>query len=219
MTTLPHRILGALDRFNAAHPWDHNAHYHRWILRRIPRRFDRALDVGSGSGDLARLLATRAREVHAVDADPVLIARAVAATPTTAPVAFTVADAPAGLAAGPYDVLTCVAVLHHLPLSEALLAFRHRLAPGGTLVVVGCARARSIGDHALGAAAVPLNAAVGWYRNRGRTAQPPLSMTAATRPPEQDFAEIAREARRILPGAHLRRRLFWRYTLVWHADP
>ncbi|OEU99303.1 MULTISPECIES: class I SAM-dependent methyltransferase [Streptomyces] len=219
MTPLPHRILAALDRFNAAHPWDHNAHYHRWILRRIPRRFDRALDVGSGSGDLARLLATRAREVHAVDADPVLTARAAAATPAAAPVAFTVADAPAGLPAGPYDVLTCVAVLHHLPLGEALRAFRRRLAPGGTLVVVGCARARSAGDHALGAASVPLNVAAGWCRNRGRTAPPPLSMTAPARPPEQDFAEIAREARRILPGVHLRRRLFWRYTLVWRAEP
>jgi hypothetical protein len=38
-------------------PWDHNAHHHRWILRQLPRRFNRAPDIGSGSGDLARLLA------------------------------------------------------------------------------------------------------------------------------------------------------------------
>jgi len=29
------------------------------------------------------------------------------------------------------------------------------------------------------------------------------------------FAEIVAEARRVLPRARLRRRLLWRYTLVW----
>ncbi|MEV5518264.1 hypothetical protein AB0L50_36100 [Streptomyces flaveolus] len=67
MTTLPRRFLHALDRFNAGHPWDHNAHYHRWIMRQLPRSFPRALDVGSGTGDLARLLATRAAAVDAID--------------------------------------------------------------------------------------------------------------------------------------------------------
>jgi hypothetical protein len=44
-------------------------------------------------------------------------------------------------------------------------------------------------------------------------------MTAATRPAEVPFADLAREARRVLPGVRLRRRLFWRYTLVWKQAP
>jgi hypothetical protein len=32
---------------------------------------------------------------------------------------------------------------------------------------------------------------------------------------EPAFAELTREAQALLPGAQLRRRLFWRYTLVW----
>lgn len=43
-------------------------------------------------------------------------------------------------------------------------------------------------------------------------------MTAATRPARMGFPEIVREAHLVLPGARLRRRLFWRYTLVWRAD-
>ncbi|MGP3977080.1 class I SAM-dependent methyltransferase [Streptomyces sp. 8N114] len=218
MTTLLHRVLRALDRFNAAHPWDHNAHYHRWILRQLPRRFGRALDVGCGSGDLARLLARRADEVEAIDSDPAIVARAREVTPATAPVNFTVADASAGTPAGPYDVITCVAVLHHLPFTEAVTHLRRQLAPGGTLIVVGCAREQTVGDHLLAAVAAPLNAAVGWYRSRGRTVPRPPSMTAVTRQPEMSFPEIVREARSVLPGARLRRRLFWRYTLVWRAD-
>ncbi|MFC8565048.1 class I SAM-dependent methyltransferase [Streptomyces sp. NPDC057245] len=215
MPPLPHRALRALDRFNAAHPWDHNAHYHRWILRQLPRRFGSALDVGSGSGDLARLLAARAEQVAGVDADPAITARARTLTPGTAPVTYEVAEAPAGLPAGPHDVITCVAALHHLPFAEALSAFRGRLAPGGTLIVVGLYRPRTVTDHLLGAVAAPLNAATGWLKNRGRTAPRPTSMTAPTRPAGMPFTDIAREARTILPGARLRRRLFWRYTLTW----
>ncbi|MDQ0600864.1 protein-L-isoaspartate O-methyltransferase [Streptomyces canus] len=217
MQILTPRVLEALERFNSAHPWDHNAHYHPWLLRRLPRRFDRALDVGCGSGDLARLLASRAREVHGIDSDREIVQRARESTPPRAPVTFAVTDASDRLPPGPYDVITCAAVLHHLPLSETLAAFRQRLAAGGTLVVIGLAREETLVERLLGSVSIPLNAATGWVKNRGRTASRPVSMTAVTRVPGATFAEIVREARRILPGARIRRRLFWRYTLVWRA--
>ncbi|MEU2563165.1 methyltransferase domain-containing protein [Streptomyces longispororuber] len=218
MTTLPRRALRALDRFNAAHPWDHNAHYHRWIMRQLPRHIGRALDVGCGSGDLARLLATRADSVTGVDADPDMVVRARERTRPGAPVTFVAADALTGLPPGPYDVITCVATLHHLPFADALACFRRHLAPGGTLVVVGLSRPQTLVDHVLGAVAVPANAAVGWFRNGGRPAPRPVSMTAATRPATMGSREVADEARRVLPGARMRRRLFWRYTLVFRRD-
>ncbi|MDQ0746524.1 SAM-dependent methyltransferase [Streptomyces africanus] len=216
MMPLPRRVLRALDRFHAARPWDHNAHFHRWILRQLPGRVGSALDVGCGSGDLARLLAGRAERVHGVDADPAIIARARELTPTAVPVTYTVADAPAGLPAGPYDVVTCVAALHHLPFTEALEAFRDRLAPGGTLVIVGVARELTPVDRLLSLASVPLNIVMALLKTRGRPVPRPVSMTARTRPADRTFPEIVREARSVLPGVRLRRRLFWRHTLVWH---
>ncbi|MGW0785659.1 class I SAM-dependent methyltransferase [Streptomyces sp. NPDC002913] len=218
MPTSMSRVLRALDRFHAARPWDHNAHYHRWLLSRLPARFGRALDVGSGSGDLARLLATRAASVEGIDADPDVVARARDLTAPGLPVVFTVRDAVAGLPEGPFDVITCVAALHHLPFSGTLTRFRDHLAPGGTLVVVGVAEARTPGDHVMGLAAIPMNVAMALITNRGRRVARPASMTAPTRPPSMSFAEIERGAREVLPGARLRRRLFWRYTLVWHQD-
>ncbi|WP_026150447.1 class I SAM-dependent methyltransferase [Streptomyces prunicolor] len=225
MPTLPPRLLRALESFNSARPWSHNAHYHPWLLRQLPRRFGRALDVGCGSGDLVRLLAARsAGGVEGIDSDPQIIARARELTPpgvsgvSGVPVVFTVADARAGIPAGPYDVITCVAALHHLPFAETLTRFRDQLAPGGTLVVVGCAREADAVDDALGLVSVPLNLAMGWVKNRGRRAvSRPVAMTAVTRPPEMTFAEVRREAIRVLPRVRPRRRLFWRYTLVWRA--
>jgi SAM-dependent methyltransferase len=216
MTSLSRRVLHALERFHAAHPWDHNAHFHRWILRQFPRRVGSALDVGSGSGDLARLLATRAERVDGIDADPAITARARELTPATVPVTYAVADAPTGLPDRSYDVITCVAVLHHLPFTETLSAFRDRLAPGGTLVVVGVSRAQTLTDHLLGIASIPLNIGMALVKNRGRRAPRPASMTAPTRHADMTFPEILREARAVLPGVRLRRRLLWRYTLVWH---
>ncbi|MCM8553929.1 bifunctional 2-polyprenyl-6-hydroxyphenol methylase/3-demethylubiquinol 3-O-methyltransferase UbiG [Streptomyces sp. STCH 565 A] len=215
MRPSPRRALQALDRFNAAHPWDHNAHYHRWILRHLPRRFGSALDVGSGTGDLVRLLATRADHVLGIDSDPAITSRARALTPEPARTSFTVMDATTDLPADPFDAITCVATLHHLPFTETLHAFRSRLAPGGTLVVVGLYRPATFTDHALGAIAAPLNAATGWLKNRPRRAPRPASMTARTRPADMPFTDITEATRATLPGAHLHRRLFWRYTLTW----
>lgn len=216
MTALTPRLFRALDRFHAARPWDHNAHYHRWIMRQLPQRLGSTLDVGSGSGDLARLLATRADSVRGLDADPGIVARAWELTPPDIPVTFAVADALAEARPDSYDAITCVAAIHHLPLREALVHFRRQLAPGGTLVVVGLARAHSRGDHLIGVAALVGNVVMAWLKNRGRKVARPAAMTAPTRPATLTFHDIVDEARRTLPGARLRRRLFWRYTLVWH---
>jgi SAM-dependent methyltransferase len=216
MKILSPGVLRVLERFNATYPWDHNAHYHRWILRQLPRRFERALDVGSGSGDLARLLAGRATAVKGVDADAEITAQAQELTPAPLPVSFTVTDVMSEFPAGSYDVITCVATIHHLPFARALACFRRHLAPGGTLVIVGLWRAQTSVDHLLGAVAIPANAAMGWLKNRGRPSLRPVSMTAPTRPAGMTFDDIVRETKKILPGARLRRRLFWRYTLVWN---
>ncbi|MCX4503356.1 class I SAM-dependent methyltransferase [Streptomyces anulatus] len=216
MTAVLPRLLRALDRFHAAHPWDHNAHYHRWILRRLPGRSARALDVGSGSGDLARLLATRAEEVHGIDADPAIVDRARERTVPGVPVTFFVGDALEDVPSGLYDVITCVATVHHMPLTDALTRFREHLAPGGTLIVVGLYRPRSRSDYLIDAVAIPSNIAMAWIKNKGRGAARPVAMTAPTRPATTAYPDIVRDARLVLPGARLRRRLFWRYTLVWH---
>ena len=46
-----------LDRVNARHPWNHNEHFHGWILRSLPARRRAAVDVGCWTGALAGKLA------------------------------------------------------------------------------------------------------------------------------------------------------------------
>ena len=58
-----------LARVNARHPWDHNEHFHGWILRNLPARRRAAVDVGCGTGVLAGKLAPHFARVTGIDAD------------------------------------------------------------------------------------------------------------------------------------------------------
>nr|WP_205709684.1 class I SAM-dependent methyltransferase [Kineococcus siccus] len=202
-----------------AHPWDHNAHHHGWIGRRLPAHAGHALDVGCGAGELARRLAARADHVTALDADPATVATARRLSAGVANLDLRCADLLTADLPGGYDVITAVAVLHHVPLETALVRLRDLLAPGGTLVVVGLYREEVLSDRLLSLAAVPANLVVGgvttWRRG---TAARPVAMTAPTSPATTTLREVREVARRVTPGAALRRHLFWRFSLV-HTAP
>ncbi|MGO1340999.1 MAG: methyltransferase domain-containing protein, partial [Cellulosimicrobium funkei] len=119
-----------------------------------------------------------------------------------------------------YDAVTMVAVLHHLELDEALRHARDLLAPGGRLLVVGLARVATPRDLAVDVASALLNPLVGLVKHP-RRARPedsgPDAPDMPVRDPRHTVDEVARTARALLPGARVRRRLFFRYTLEWTA--
>ncbi|PJI94419.1 class I SAM-dependent methyltransferase [Luteimicrobium subarcticum] len=223
-------VLGALDRFNARHPWSHNDRLHGWVLRRLPDGRRAALDVGCGSGSLVVRLADRFERVDGVDPDAVSAAwtaRRLSAHQGVRVRALPFervlpADGPDG-----YDAITMVAVLHHLDLVPALEHARRLLAPDGRLLVVGLARPGSVRDVAVDLVSVVLNPLVGLAKHpravrpvpgRGHggfddDTPPPTVVRAA----ELTVADVARRAERVLAGARVRRRLFFRYTLEWTA--
>lgn len=47
--------------------WDHNSHYHRYLLNQLPSTIARALDIGCGYGEFAAHLAQRAAQVDVID--------------------------------------------------------------------------------------------------------------------------------------------------------
>jgi SAM-dependent methyltransferase len=109
-----------------------------------------------------------------------------------------------------YDVVSCVAALHHVPLVDGLQRLRELTAPGGRLVVIGLARAADARDVALNAASVVAHRVA--VARRGYWQHP-----APVTDPAQSTHEIRDAAARILPGSRLRSRLYWRYTLEWTA--
>jgi SAM-dependent methyltransferase len=213
------RILHWCHQWNGAHPWDHNSHYHRWVLRQLPMSFDTALDVGCGTGDLARTLRTRSLYVHGVDIDERSVTAARHLTAATSDIEFSVVDAMDLPQSRQYDVITALAVVHHMPLAPVLRHLRDALAPGGTLVVLGCYQEATRTDRLLSILAIPANVLIGGMRGLRRpvTKHPPMSVTAPTAPATNTLAEIRRVAAREVPDSTIRRHLFWRYSLVFRA--
>ncbi|WP_067656232.1 class I SAM-dependent methyltransferase [Nocardia harenae] len=207
-------MLAWLNRVNRAHPWSHNDHYLDWVVRQVRASGARdVLDIGCGTGNLV----ARLREHHTVtglERDPETVAVAAArfrADPAVRILPIDFADRDPGAR---WDAITLVAVLHHLPLRRTLRALRDGLSPGGRIVVVGCHR-DTTADLLARLPAVLLNPLVGLVKHPARATEPPPHMRAPVAEPRETLAEIRAAAAAELPGARIRRRLFWRYTLVW----
>ncbi len=213
--TLPpaRRIAAGLNAFNAAHPWDHNEHFHGWILRHLPERRDRALDFGCGRGELLAALADRFAAAHGSDADAAMreaVRSRCAGVPQVIVDGAQLADLD-----GPYDLITMVAVLHHLDAADALRRVPRLLAPGGRLLVVGLAPPAGPLDLIWEVASLALNPVMGFVKHPRRATgvapRPPAPVRDATLP----LDELKRLVHAALPGAVVRRRLFFRHTISW----
>ena len=135
------RVFERLAAFNARHPWSHNDHFHGWIRRHLPKHRRRALDVGCGPGGLVRLLAARFDLVDGIDIDDDMVA---AATANTAGLpGTTIRRRDFAEVDGGYDLITMVAVLHHLDLTDGLRHAARLLNHDGRLLVVGLAQPRT----------------------------------------------------------------------------
>ncbi len=132
--------------------WDHNAHYHRWLLHQLPPAPQDVLDVGCGAGGLAAKLAARAAHVDAVDVSAPMIARARARHATTGNIRWLVGDLldPAlPVKHEGYDVVTALSSVHHMPLQPVLGRLEGLVRPGGVLAVIGFYRQATLTDRGI----------------------------------------------------------------------
>ncbi|MFF0492778.1 class I SAM-dependent methyltransferase [Nocardia sp. NPDC003482] len=209
-------LLSSIERFNQRHPWSHNDFYGAWVVEQvIASRARSVLDIGCGTGNLIERLRGRVASVTGMEADAAMAEVAARRFAGDASVVIERARFEPGAVEGQWDAITLVASLHHLPLDASLRALRGCLNPGGRLVVVGCYREASAADLVVGAVAVPVNMFVGWRARPRGTDTPPIEMAAPTASPGETLAEIRDRAAELLPGARIRRRLFWRYSLVY----
>jgi SAM-dependent methyltransferase len=147
--------------------------------------------------------------VDAIDSDAAVIRAARDCSVRSRNIRFVEADFMRWKADVPYDFVSMVAVLHHLPFGAALIKAADLLRPGGALVVLGLDREPSLLHLAARCLiAVPMT---GYYRIV-RRASP---VGAPTLDPTMTLSEIRRDASRLLPGAIVRRHALLRYSLVW----
>jgi SAM-dependent methyltransferase len=199
--------------------WDHNRHYHPFLLRQLSGRCREVLEVGCGTGAFARALAPHADRVLALDLSPEMVRIARGRSARYPNIAFEVADVTSRqLPADRYDAVASIATLHHLPFEATLSRLARSLKPGGTLLVLDLYDRSGPGDRLMNLAAVPMSCA--WRLARcGRLREPAEARRIWAEHGRHDvymkFEEIRRTANELFPGAVVRRHLFWRYSLVW----
>jgi 2-polyprenyl-3-methyl-5-hydroxy-6-metoxy-1,4-benzoquinol methylase len=189
--------------------WNHNIHYGRQLLNRVPLGAAQALDVGCGEGWLARELRRTVGHVAGIDADESSLLAASASGQIDG-VEYLLGDfldypfEPAS-----FDFVTAVASLHHMDEQAGLARMAELLRPGGTLGVVGLARSGSAPDLAYDLA--------GAFATRAHKRTKAYWETPAPKvwPPPHTYAQLRRLSQTILPGREFRRRAMWRYTITW----
>lgn len=191
--------------------WNHNVAYHRWIARAVPREAHDLLDVGCGDGRLARALAGPGRRVLGLDPDAAMLERARELSAGIAGLEFRKTDFGAcDLQSASFDFVCFLASLHHMDQAAALARARDLLRPGGRLVVVGLARNANRREQAVSGLCAPF----AWFADlRPDFLGRPEGM--AVLEPEAGWAQTRALARRVLPGVRYRRRLYFRYSLIW----
>ncbi len=218
----PSRVRADFDRI-ARLPrgvFDPNAWYHGVLLRALPARIGRALDLGCGTGAFSRRLAARADHVLGIDLAPEMLHVAREASAGIANLDFEERNVSEwDMPRGHFDAIASIATLHHLPLAATLAKLRDALGPGGLLLVVDLVRDTSLRDFATSALAVPANLAL--HLAKTRTLRDPAEVRAAwAEHGRSDHYPSLAEVRAAcdaagLAGARVQRHLLWRYSLIW----
>lgn len=198
--------------------WDHNRHYYPLMTRLAAKgSCETAVEVGCGTGEMARMLACRFTRVIGIDLSEGMLERAKKAGGDN--IQYLHRDVMAhAFVSGETDCIISAATAHHLPCREFLNKAKNALAPGGRLIILDLYKRASLAELLLAAIAIPANAVMNIIRN-GRVALTKKEREAWRHHAKHDrymtIAEIRREAGKLLPGAKIRRLFYWRYLLYY----
>lgn len=195
------------------YPWNHNNHYHDFLLNHIPLNAVSALDVGCGSGEFARQLAIRCQSVDAVDPDlqAITIGRNVSASFSNLDF-YCESFEDSAFPLAHYDFVSVIASLHHMQLAPTLEKMKHLLNPNGTLAILGLYKEETISDLLRSIIAVPINRI---YRSTKQQANECSSYQMVTSQPKVGLQAIRNTLNLILPNHQFKHHLFWRYSVIW----
>lgn len=199
--------------FNARHPWNHNDAFHPWILTRLPESRRTALDIGCGRGEFLAELAGHFNQVHGTDIDETMRQEA-SARCAGLPNVTVVEMRPAGVD-GQVDLVTMIAVLHHLDVERALANVKNLLSPGGRFLCVGLAKPVTLVDHFWDVASMVSNPVIGYVRHPWVAHEPLAGPVVPVKDPQWGFDELRAVVETVMPDARMRHRLGFRHTIEW----
>ena len=202
-----------------AERWNHNSHYHDFLLRHVPLPCRESLEIGCGTGAFSRLLAARSDRVLALDLSPNMIRIAEEQSALYPNIDFRVADVMAqDVDAERFDCIVSIATFHHLEMKEALLKIKRALKVNGMLLVLDLFQAEGILDTLRSGVALPVSMGLRLFTGSRLIASPKLRKAWARHGLSDSYLtldQVRDVCSKLLPGAEVRRHLFWRYSVIW----
>lgn len=199
--------------------WNHNNCYFKYLTRFLPHNKEACIDIGCGKGELSYILAQSFNKVIAVDLSDKMIERAkvLNSKDNIEYICGNILDMEFEDAS--LDVIITTATAHHLPCEWLLEFAKHKLRKEGKLIILDLAQADSISDKILWVSAFFPNIMMNLIKNHSLRKDDPHSKEVWERHGKHDtymtVNEIKTLAEKHIPGAKIRRKLFWRYVLVW----
>jgi SAM-dependent methyltransferase len=198
--------------------WTSNNHYHNSLLKHVPADCENALEIGCGTGAFARLLAKRCKRVVALDLSPEMIRVARSRSTQFKNLEFQLADAVQwDFPPSHFDFVCSIATLHHLAQRALLVKIRDSLKPNGVLVILDLVESDSLVERMCDVVGFGVSGGLRLIHN-GRLQPPAAVRKAWEQHGKHDhylkLRQVHALADEILPGAIVRRCLFWRYLLV-----
>ncbi|MEM1322637.1 MAG: methyltransferase domain-containing protein [Bacteroidota bacterium] len=199
--------------------WDHNLHYHEWIRQQLPSDCKSILEIGCGTGTLCRNLAAPIRKIEGIDLSRNMIIRARQLSRDYPNIDYQIGDfLEQDYPANSFHCIVAVATAHHMSMQAFLQKTRTLLRPGGRLILVDLYRSAQPTDYLYQMTALPVSLVLRLSRN-GRLRQNQAHRKAWQAHAGGDqylsIKEIRELCEQYLPGASVRRRFFFRYSLLW----
>ncbi len=199
--------------------WNHNNCYFKQLLKLVPDKAETCLDIGCGKGELSYMLSQKANRVIAVDLADRMIEKAKELYPADN-IEYVYANIlDMEFEDNSLDVIITTATAHHLPYKWLLDFAKAKLKKGGKLIILDLVQAETLWDYIIWGSAFFPDIIMNLIKNGRLRKDDDYSREVWERHGKHDTYMTMKEIRVLadkhIPTAKIKRKLFWRYLLVW----
>jgi len=199
--------------------WDNNTHYTPTVLKAVNTLIGgTAIDAGCGTGDGARRLAKLYKKVVAYDISPQMIEKASELSEKFDNIEYkNESFLDADIEESSCGCLLCVSMLHHMDMEAFFRKAKHILKKGGRLLVVDLYKMETAGDALASIFGSLLKRPMQFIRGAAKVTPIEVETWRKHGALEEyrTINEVKKLAEGMLGDVKIKRRLFFRYTLVW----
>lgn len=202
--------------------WNHNNCYFNHLVKLISNDADTCLEIGCGKGELSSMLSEKCNRVIAVDLADKMIEKAKVLYPKENIEYICENILEMKFEDNSLNVIITTATAHHLPYEWLLNFAKAKLKKDGKLIILDLVEPKSIVDYIFWGSAFLPNIIMNLIKNGRLQKDDAHSKELWERHGKNDIymtmGEIKLLTKKYIPTAKIRRKLFWRYLLIWQKN-